>query len=175
MVDARDGATDGVRLTGQKLSAGIVLWRRTGDGPEVLLGHMGGPFWGHKDDGAWSIPKGLVDPGETPIDAARREFTEELGVRLPPGELVPLGEIQQSSRKRVVAWSLEVHDEHAIDLDAVRSNTFETEWPPKSGRIQSFPEIDRANWFDLVTARTKMVSGQSQLLDVLRRRVLGES
>ncbi|MFK8025564.1 MAG: NUDIX domain-containing protein [Ilumatobacter sp.] len=149
------------------LSAGIALWRRLASGDvEVLLGHMGGPFWAKKDHGAWTIPKGLVEPGEQPIDAARREFGEELGVSLPPGELVPLGEFQQS-KKVVIAWSLELVDHDAIDLDAVVSNTFEIEWPPRSGRTQRFPEIDRAAWFDMATARSKVSNGAVGLIDAL--------
>ncbi len=149
------------------LSCGIVLWRRAAGEPEVLLGHMGGPYWGRKDDGAWSIPKGLPDAGEEPIDAARREFTEELGLPLPDGPLVSLGEIRQSSKKLVRAWALELAPGERLDLDAIESNTFEMEWPPRSGRIQAFPEIDRAAWFPVSVAGSKMVSGQAQLLDAL--------
>lgn len=157
-------------------SAGIVLWRRAPTGRpepvrgaaiEVLLGHMGGPFWTRKDDGAWSIPKGLLDPGEQPIDAARREFSEEFGLPVPPGELVDLGEFRQSSRKAVTAWALELARAHVIDLGSLVSNTFEMEWPPRSGRMQSFPEFDRAAWFDLVTARRKVVGGQAAVFDLL--------
>ncbi len=157
-----------------ELSAGIVLWRRVDDastpgGPwiEVLLGHMGGPFWARKDDGAWSIPKGLPDAGEAPVDAARREFTEELGLTPPPGELVDLGEFRQSSKKTVAAWALQLPVDHRLDLDTVLSNTFEVEWPPRSGRTQTFPEIDRAAWFDLDTARRKVVGGQATVFDLL--------
>ncbi len=157
-------------------SAGIVLWRRAPTGRpepvrgaaiEVLLGHMGGPFWSRKDDGAWSIAKGLPDPGEAAIDAARREFSEEFGAPVPPGELVDLGEFRQSSKKTVTAWALELVDADVIDLNAVVSNTFEIEWPPKSGRTQSFPEIDRIAWFDLDTARRKVVGGQAAVFDLL--------
>lgn len=155
------------------LSAGIVLWRptTTASGVEVLLGHMGGPFWARKDDGAWSIPKGLPDVGEPPIDAARREFTEELGLPLPPGELVELGEVRQSSKKTVVAWALELPADHPFDHEHIVSNTFELEWPPKSGRHQAFPEVDRAEWFDLDTARRKAVTGQAAVFDVLRQAI----
>lgn len=128
---------------------------------------MGGPFWERKDDGAWSIPKGLPDPGESEIDAARREFTEELGLALPPGDLVELGEFRQSSKKTVVAWAIELPADQELDLSAVVSNTFETEWPPRSGRMRTFPEIDRAAWFDLDTARRKVVGGQAAVLDRL--------
>lgn len=153
------------------VSAGILLWRRervTGSGHvEVLLGHMGGPFWSRKDDGAWSIPKGMVEAGESPIAAARREFTEELGFPIPPGELIDLGEVRQSSKKIVRAWALELDSAIHLDLDAIVSNTFEIEWPPRSGRMQSFPEIDRVAWFDLGTARRKAVSAQSVLFDAV--------
>lgn len=154
--------------SGPPLSAGLLLWRRTRDDSiEVLLGHMGGPYWSRRDDGAWSIPKGLLDDGEAPLDAARREFVEELGLPVPDGEPIELGEIRQSSKKRVVAWALELSDQQELDLEAVRSNTFEIEWPPRSGRMASFPEIDRAAWFGLDTARAKLVAGQAQLLDLL--------
>ncbi len=128
---------------------------------------MGGPFWAKKDDGAWSIPKGLPDEGEEPVDAARREFAEELGLPVPPGELVALGEFRQSSKKTVVAWALELPAGTDLDLDDVRSNTFEMEWPPRSGNMRSFPEIDRAAWFDLDSARQKVVSGQAAVFDLL--------
>lgn len=152
-----------------ELSAGIVLWRRStvDAGIEVLLGHMGGPFWARKDDGAWSIPKGLPDDGEAAIDAARREFVEELGIPVPSGDLVALGEFRQSSKKTVAAWALELTEDLPIDLDSIRSNTFEMEWPPRSGRTQEFPEIDRAAWFDLRTAGRKVVGGQAAVFDLL--------
>ncbi|MEP1124012.1 MAG: NUDIX domain-containing protein [Ilumatobacter sp.] len=154
----------------------MVLWRRVvergvttpaGGGVQVLLGHMGGPFWSRKDDGAWSIPKGLPDAGEEPIDAARREFTEELGLPLPPGELVDLGEFRQSSRKTVTAWALELAPGDTLDVEAIVSNTFEMEWPARSGRTQSFPEVDRAAWFDLDTACRKVAGGQAAVFDLL--------
>ncbi|MGB3735647.1 MAG: NUDIX domain-containing protein [Ilumatobacter sp.] len=157
------------------LSAGIVLWRNvdtaSGGSIEVLLGHLGGPFWARKDDRAWSIPKGLPDPGESPIDAARREFTEELGLPLPPGELVELGEFRQSSKKTVIAWALELAADHPLDPATAVSNTFEMEWPPKSGRHQEFPEIDRAEWFDLDAARSKVVTGQGAVFDLLHQAI----
>ena len=155
------------------LSAGIVLWRPAAapSGIEVLLGHMGGPFWAHKDDGAWSIPKGLPDPGEAAIDAARREFAEELGHTLPPGELVELGEFRQSSKKTVIAWALELPAGHLLDLEDIVSNTFDLEWPPKSGRRQAFAEVDRAAWFDLDMARSKVVNGQAAVFDLLQQTI----
>lgn len=145
-------------------SAGIVLYRRvswTGE-IEVLLGHMGGPFWARKDAGAWSIPKGEYGPDEDPLAAARREFQEELGLPLPDGDLVDLGEVRQS-RKAVRAWAVEGD----LDPATAASNTFEIEWPPRSGKIATFPEIDRYEWFDLPTARTKLVVGQLALLERL--------
>lgn len=152
-----------------RVSAGIVLYRRGADGTvEVLLGHMGGPFWARKDAGAWTIPKGEVEPGEDEpgedlLAVARREFHEELGVPVPQGELTDLGEIRQAGGKTVRAWA--VHGD--LDATAIVSNTFELEWPPKSGRVQTFPEIDRAGWFGLEAARSLIVSGQRTLLDRL--------
>ena len=146
-----------------KRSAGIVLFRESAGGVEVLLGHMGGPFWARKDAGAWSIPKGECEPDEDALSAARREFQEELGLPVPDGELVELGEVKQSGGKVVTAWAL------AADLDPalVVPGTFEMEWPPRSGTLKEFPEIDRAEWFDLVTAAEKIVGGQRPLLDRL--------
>lgn len=143
-----------------KRSAGIVLYRRSAGGVEVLLGHMGGPFWTRKDAGAWSIPKGEYEPDEDPVSAARREFQEELGLPVPDGDLVELGEVKQSGGKVVTAWAL------AGDLDPalVVPGTFEMEWPPRSGTMKAFPEVDRAEWFDLATASEKIVGGQRPLL-----------
>ena len=144
-------------------SAGIVLYRRTPEGGfEVLLGHMGGPFWARKDAAAWSIPKGEYQPGDDALAAARREFEEELGRPLPDGDLVDLGEVRQS-RKVVRAWAVEGD----LDPATASSNTFEIEWPPGSGKIATFPEIDRFEWFDPATARIKLVKGQVPLLDRL--------
>ncbi|HEX5405034.1 MAG TPA: NUDIX domain-containing protein [Pseudonocardiaceae bacterium] len=142
-------------------SAGILLFRGSGDAREVLIAHMGGPFWARKDAGAWSIPKGECGPGEDELTAARREFQEELGLPVPPGELRPLGSEKQSSGKIVTVWAL------AGDLDpaAVVPGTFEMEWPKGSGRMREFPEVDRAAWFDLAQARTKLVGGQRAFLD----------
>ncbi|HEY2699649.1 MAG TPA: NUDIX domain-containing protein [Pseudonocardiaceae bacterium] len=146
-----------------KRSAGIVLYRTSADGVHVLLGHMGGPFWARKDAAAWSIPKGECEPGEDAASAARREFQEELGLPVPDGELVELGEVKQSGGKVVTAWAL------AGDLDPalVVPGTFEMEWPRGSGKVKEFPEIDRADWFDLATAAEKIVAGQRPLLDRL--------
>ena len=128
----------------------------------VLLVHPGGPFWRNKDVGAWSIPKGEMDEGEDAAVAARREFLEETGCAL-SGALEPLGDIRQRGGKRVTAFAVEGD----LDVDAIKSNTFEIEWPPKGGRMQSFPEIDRAAWFDLPAARVKILESQRQLLDRL--------
>jgi predicted NUDIX family NTP pyrophosphohydrolase len=144
-------------------SAGIVLHRRDRGALEVLLVHPGGPFWARRDDGAWSIPKGEYDVGEEPEVAARREFAEELGVAVPDGDAVDLGEIRQKAGKRVRAFAVE----GVIDTDDIRSNTFETEWPPNSGRTREFPEVDRAGWFGLDAARVKMIPAQAELLDRL--------
>jgi predicted NUDIX family NTP pyrophosphohydrolase len=148
-------------------SAGLLLHRAGAEGVEVLLAHMGGPFWARKDDGAWSIPKGEYADDEDPLHAARREFAEELGAPAPDGRALELGEVRQSGGKRVVAWAVEGD----LDVSAIVSNTFELEWPPRSGRLQSFPEVDRAAWFDLATARRKLVQGQVALLDALAERL----
>jgi predicted NUDIX family NTP pyrophosphohydrolase len=149
-------------------SAGLLLYRRTPDGVEVLLGHMGGPYFTRRDGGAWSIPKGEYGPDESPLDAARREFEEELGRPAPLDvPALELGTVRQRNGKLVTAWAVEAD----FDVSTVVSNTFEIEWPPRSGRRQAFPEIDRAAWFDLGTARTKMVAGQNVLLDRLTEHV----
>jgi predicted NUDIX family NTP pyrophosphohydrolase len=148
-------------------SAGILLYRHGEDGGlEVLLGHLGGPFWAKKDDGAWGIFKGEYVPGEEdPLDAARREFEEETGSPAPDAEPLALGEARQSTGKLVLAWALEGD----LDADSVESNSFEMEWPPKSGQRQSFPEIDRAAWFDTTTARRKLLPAQVGFVDELGR------
>lgn len=150
-----------------KTSAGILLFRQGQSGIHVLLGHMGGPFWARKDDGAWSIPKGEYEPPEDARAAARREFTEELGLPVPPGDLVALGEAKQSGGKIVTVWALAGD----LDPDTIVPGTFELEWPPRSGRRQQFPEIDRAAWFDLDAAAVKLVGGQRPFLDRLREAV----
>jgi predicted NUDIX family NTP pyrophosphohydrolase len=144
------------------LSAGILLWRHGAEGVEVLLGHFGGPLWAKKDAGAWAIPKGVVEAGETPERAARREFQEELGFPA-EGDLVPLGRIRQKGGKYVEAFALEGD----LDAAAIRSNEFTLEWPPRSGRMQSFPEIDRAAWFSLAGAREKILPSQTPLFELL--------
>lgn len=143
-------------------SAGILLYKRCDDAIQVLLAHPGGPFWQHRDAGAWSIPKGEPTTGETAQAAARREFEEELGTA-PAGPLQPLGRIRQRGGKWVTAFALEGD----FDVAGVRSNTYETEWPPRSGRFASFPEIDRAEWFALDRARRAILPGQAVLLDRL--------
>jgi len=145
-------------------SAGLLLYRRASDEQvEVLIGHMGGPYWLNRDDGAWSIPKGEYEPGEEPLAAARREFQEEIGQGAPAGEPCYLGEVAQSGGKRVRVW--------ALDVSSIEGNTFEAEWPPRSGRMQRFPEIDRAAWFDLQTAPRKLVQGQRRFLELLIERL----
>jgi predicted NUDIX family NTP pyrophosphohydrolase len=150
-----------------RTSAGILLYRVRPAGPEVLLGHMGGPFWEKKDDGAWSIPKGEHGPDEEPLAVARREFEEELGSPVPADELVPLGDVRVTSGKVLTVWAAEGD----LDASATRSNTFELEWPPRSGRVQEFPEIDRADWFAVDEARAKLVKGQVPFLDRLLERL----
>jgi predicted NUDIX family NTP pyrophosphohydrolase len=145
------------------LSAGILAYRKGDRGLEVLLIHPGGPFWRKKDSGAWSIPKGEVDAADDPEQAARREFAEELGPSASIGPLQTLGEVRQRGGKRVIAFT----GEGDFDPASLASNTFDIEWPPRSGRRQSFPEVDRAEWFDIEFARTKLLSGQVELLDRL--------
>jgi predicted NUDIX family NTP pyrophosphohydrolase len=144
-------------------SAGLLLYRRVDGDLEVLLVHPGGPFWARKDEHAWSVPKGEYEDGQDPRRVAAREFAEELGHPAPDGPWLELGEVRQSGGKRVVAWAVEGD----LDPDTVVSNTFELEWPPRSGRVRSFPEVDRATWVDLAAARTKLHAGQVPLLDRL--------
>ena len=148
-------------------SAGLLLHRPGTDGLEVLIAHMGGPFWARKDEGAWSIPKGEIDGGEDPLAAALREFAEETGRPAPDGPTVELGEFRQPGGKRVFVFA------RAADFDAteILGNTFEMEWPPRSGRRQSFPEIDRAEWVSLDVARVKLVKGQVPALETLLERL----
>jgi predicted NUDIX family NTP pyrophosphohydrolase len=145
-----------------RASAGLLLFRRKTNGLEVLLVHPGGPLWAKKDEGAWSIPKGEIDAGEDPLAAARREFEEELGSPV-SGHFVPLKPIRQASGKQVYAWAV------ASDFDPAtfKSGTFTMEWPPRSGRQQSFPEVDRAEWFSIDEAQRKINKAQTALLEQL--------
>jgi predicted NUDIX family NTP pyrophosphohydrolase len=152
-----------------KLSAGILLYRRRNLTLEVFLVHPGGPFWKNKDAGVWSIPKGEYETGEDPLAAALREFEEETGVHLAAERFLPLGEIKQSGGKSVTAWALEGD----IDAARIRSNLFAIEWPPRSGKKEQFPEVDRAGWFDLPTAAGKLLAAQRELLMRLQS-VIGE-
>jgi predicted NUDIX family NTP pyrophosphohydrolase len=144
-------------------SAGILLYRVVDGETQVLLGHPGGPFFAKKDAGVWSILKGEADLDEDLLVVAKREFLEETGHAAPPGEALSLGEIIQRGGKRVVAWALEGD----LDPSEATSNTFEMEWPPRSGRIGTFPEIDRVAWFDTIGARTKINAAQASFLDRL--------
>ena len=147
-----------------KRSAGILLYRRRGSQPEVLLVHPGGPFWAKKDAGAWSIPKGLYELDEDPLAAARREFLEETG-HAPNGDFVHLGTFKQPGGKVVEAWAVEGD----FDLGTFRSNVFAMEWPPRSGRMAEFPEADRAGWFGLDEASRRILKGQAPMLEALRK------
>ena len=147
------------------MSAGILLYRVRDGQIEVFLGHMGGPFWANKDERGWSIPKGEYEPDEEPFAAARREFEEEIGSAPPEGPALGLGEVRQSSGKRVVAWAVEGD----LDPSTVSSNTFVIEWPPRSGRRQEFPEVDRAGWFTLEVAKEKLLAAQAALLEELEQ------
>jgi predicted NUDIX family NTP pyrophosphohydrolase len=145
-------------------SAGILLYRRTDAlEPQVWIAHMGGPFWAHKDAAAWSIPKGEYEPGEDSFVAALREFAEEIGVPAPEAEYVDLGEFRQSSGKLVTVFAAEAD----FAVERVVSNTFTVEWPPRSGTLREFPEIDDARWVGLAEARVKLVRGQLPVLDAL--------
>jgi predicted NUDIX family NTP pyrophosphohydrolase len=153
-----------------KKSAGLLLYREAADEPgiEVLLVHPGGPFWRNKDEGAWTIPKGEFTDDEDPLAAAKREFEEELGAKPPAGDYIQLKPIKQRNGKIVHAWATKGDFDPAI----LRSNTFEMEWPPKSGHIKSFPEVDRAQWFAAEVAKQKLVFGQAALVDELLALIL---
>ncbi|WP_328684810.1 NUDIX domain-containing protein [Streptomyces sp. NBC_01261] len=146
-----------------KRSAGLLLFRHTERGLEVLLGHMGGPLFARRDAGAWSVPKGEYEPDETAWDAARREFQEELGLAPPEGEAIELGEVRQRNGKVVTAWAIEAD----LDPAAMVPGTFRMEWPPKSGQVQEFPELDRVEWLSLERAREVVVTAQATFLDRL--------
>jgi len=150
-----------------KRSAGILMFRGHGPELQLLLVHPGGPFWARKDEGAWSIPKGEYEEGEEPLAVALREFEEELGTSAPSGDVIDLGELVQPSRKKITAFATEGD----FDPSTLRSNTFEMEWPPKSGRMRSFPEVNRAAWFAPQEAREKILPGQRPLIDLLLARI----
>ncbi|MGI8615409.1 MAG: NUDIX domain-containing protein [Actinomycetota bacterium] len=153
-----------------KLSAGLLVYRLVDGEPEVLLVHPGGPYWAKKDDGAWSIPKGEYEPDEDPLEVALREFEEEIGETPPdPAGAVWLGELRQPSGKIVSAWAVDGD----VDVSDVHSNTFEMEWPPRSGRTKEFPEVDRAAWFEVEEARSKLHRGQLGFIDRLLELVEG--
>lgn len=145
------------------ISAGILLYRYKESNLEVFLVHPGGPFWAGKDDHAWSIPKGLLEPDENPLEAAKREFEEETGLRV-SGKFTALRPLKQPGGKLVMAWAVKGD----ADPTAIQSNAFTMEWPPRSGRTQEFPEVDRAGWFPLDTAKKKLFKGQVGFIDELK-------
>ena len=145
-----------------RTSAGVLLYRRKDNELQVFLVHPGGPFFAKKDEGAWSVPKGELDEGEDALAAARREFGEETGCKA-EGDFIPLSPIIQKNGKTVLAWAVEGD----CDADAIRSNTFALEWPPKSGRVRDFPEVDRAGWFTVDEAKKKINPAQAALMDDL--------
>src|SRR5438552_16077551 len=151
-------------MKGSRTSAGLLMFRRQGDALEVLVVHRGGPYFRNKDDGFWTIPKGEIDEGEDPISRARMEFEEELGVAAPTGKLIELGWVKQKGGKTVHAWALEGDLQDDFKL---LSNTFEMEWPPRSGKTERFPEVDRAAFLPIDLVRTKISPAQSVLLDRL--------
>lgn len=151
-----------------RVSAGLLMFRRRGGALEVLLAHPGGPAWSHKDLGAWTIPKGEIDEGEDPLATARREFEEETGIR-PEGTVLPLGSIRQKSGKIVHAWAFEGD----ADPAAIRSNSFRMQWPPGSGQWQTFPEVDRVEWFSPDEARRRINPAQAALIDALESTFAG--
>lgn len=152
-------------IAAAKASAGLLLYRRGPNGLEVLLAHPGGPWWRARDEGAWGMPKGGIDPGEDPFAAARREFAEEMGSPPPEGPALALEPRRQPSGKVVSAWAIEGD----FDVTRLASNGFPMEWPPRSGKMQEFPEIDRAEWFALPEARRRILRGQAGFLDELER------
>jgi predicted NUDIX family NTP pyrophosphohydrolase len=150
-------------------SAGLLIYRRTATELEVLLVHPGGPFWANKEKGAWSIPKGELAEGEDPLAAALREVAEETGTAFAGRGATPLGSVRQRGGKTVHAWAIEGD----LNSDEIRSNTFSIEWPPRSGRMAEFPEVDRAAWFNLEAARVKVNSAQTAFLDRLPQLAVG--
>ncbi|GGP54019.1 NUDIX domain-containing protein [Saccharothrix coeruleofusca] len=170
MTDGRTGRRTGRRGAGRR-SAGILLYRRAAHGLEVLIGHMGGPFWAQREEGAWSVPKGEPVDGEQPLDTARREFAEELGLPVPEGRPRPLGQVRQAGGKVVEVWALEG------DLDPARvvPGTFRVEWPRGSGHWRSYPELDRVAWVSPDQARSRLVTAQREFLDRLEALLRGPS
>ena len=150
-------------------STGLLMFRRLGGSFEELLAHPGGPYWARKDDGAWTLPKGELAEGEDPLAAALREFAEETGF-VPAPPYLPLGEVRLKSGKRVSAWAFEGD----ADPAALTSNMFELEWPPRSGRMRAFPEVDRVQWFSLEEARRKLIAGQAPFIDALEQAVAAD-
>jgi predicted NUDIX family NTP pyrophosphohydrolase len=150
----------------QKKSAGILLYRFYNNLPELLLVHPGGPFWAKKDLGAWSIPKGEFNETENPLDAAKREVEEETGIKV-SGEFIELTPVKQKRGKLIYAWAVQGN----FDEAEIKSNTFEIEWPPKSGKKQSFPEVDKAGWFTMEEAKRKVIRGQTPLIEELRAKL----
>jgi predicted NUDIX family NTP pyrophosphohydrolase len=146
-----------------EISAALLVYRRKGDSLEVLLIHPGGPYWANKDLGAWSLPKGLVEPGEDEFEAAKREFREETGLEPPSGQYTFLGEVKLRSGKRIRAWA----GEGDFDVTRLKSNAFPLEWPPKSGKFRYFPEADRGGWFTPAEAKQKLLLGQVDFVDGL--------
>lgn len=156
-----------VKSKTKKTSAGILLYRLSDDGLEVFLVHPGGPFWAKKDDGAWSVPKGLFEDNENPLEAAKREFREETGFDI-SGDFMALTPLKQPSGKVVHAWTVEGN----IDAASIKSNMFSMEWPPRSGNQQEFPEVDRGGWFTIAQAQEKLLPGQRGFLDELQRKLV---
>jgi len=148
-----------------KTSAGLLVFRFRKKKLEVFIAHMGGPLWAKKEKRAWSIPKGIIDPGERPLEAAMREFREETGMEPPDSDLINLGEFDQSKKKRITIWA----SEGELDPEVLVSNTFELEWPPGSGNVQEFPEVDRGEWCDIPTASDRVIKGQVQVLEALEK------
>ena len=153
-----------------RVSAGLLMFRRRAGALEVLLAHPGGPLWANKDAEAWTIPKGEIAEGEDPLTAARREFEEETGIQ-PEGVFYPLGSVRQKSGKIVHAWAFEGD----ADPDVLRSNSFQMQWPPGSGQLRSFPEVDRVQWFSLDEARRRINPAQAGLIDALESTLVGSS
>jgi predicted NUDIX family NTP pyrophosphohydrolase len=155
----------------RKTSAGLLVFRIRKKNLEVFIAHMGGPLWAKKDKRSWSIPKGEVDPGEKPLEAALREFDEETGMKPPKSELISLGQFQQSTKKDIIIWA----SEGDLDPEKLTSINFSMEWPPHSGRQKEFPEVDFAGWFNVADASEKVIKGQVQVLEALENQLVDES